>query len=125
MHNNCYFNPDTTNTDIINLQGEQRPLTSSTSPYGLQEYGATLSGCTTTPDYGVDSLSADPEFMNAHRNDFHLIAADSPCVAAGAVLDLLHYETGLPMTLGPDYDYLWSPSLEHPRYGVNIGAYET
>lgn len=83
---NCYFGRD---SDIMIGQSVRYDLSVFKTVYPAKEHG---------------SIQRNPDFVLGRVNNFHIRSA-SPCRGSGSDVQLDHFETGLPLTLGPDFDY--------------------
>ncbi len=130
ISNNCYYNPQGTKSDVVSYQSNNLQLSSFS---GLSEtfilYVSYLPVLCTAGPFGSGSIDAEPLFVNPGRNNYKLLFYPefniiSPCVNQGVdVDDLLHYETGMPATMGPDYEFEFNLTIQTPDMGADeVGA---
>ena len=95
------------NLNVINFQTTLLRLAGFANLTGVAFNGPSIY-CVYGP-YGSGSLQEDPLFVDSSNNDYNLSYSSglySPCVNQGSdVGGFEHYETGLPITFGPDYRY--------------------
>jgi len=126
IHNNCYFVLKAPPATIIRLAVATAKSTINERELTLRQFQrisypkSGLGGGLPTKcgPFGTDSIYAVPRFQNADTDDYH-IKGTSDCVGTGVRVSLPHFETGQPLTTGPDFD--GQMLREHPP---DIGADE-